>query len=79
MPCIYTMHHGCKICILNRGILFLSATVDKREVTGPKPQVFKETRPSFFFLGGGYHPTLKLSGIPTFTFIVSLTHRMDNI
>ena len=31
-----------------------------------------------FFLGG-YHPTLKLSGIPTFTFIVSLTHRMDNI
>ena len=36
----------------------------------------KVTRPSFF---GGYHPTLKLSGIPTFTFIVSLTHRMDNI
>ena len=29
--------------------------------------------------GGGYHPTLKLSGFPTFTFIVSLTHRMDNI
>ena len=28
---------------------------------------------------GGYHPTLKLSGIPTFTFIVSLTHRMYNI
>ena len=28
---------------------------------------------------GGYHPTSKLSGIPTFTFIVSLTHRMDNI
>ena len=28
---------------------------------------------------GGYHPTLKLSGIPIFTFIVSLTHRMDNI
>ena len=27
---------------------------------------------------GGYHPTLKLSGI-TFTFIVILTHRMDNI
>ena len=27
----------------------------------------------------GYHPTLKLSGIPTFTFIVSITHRMDNI
>ena len=36
----------------------------------------KVTRPSFF---GGYHPTLKLSGIPTFSFIVSLTHRMDNI
>ena len=36
----------------------------------------KVTRPSFF---GGYYPTLKLSGIPTFTFIVSLTHRMDNI
>ena len=32
--------------------------------------------PVFF---GGYHPTLKLSGICTFTFIVSLTHRMDNI
>ena len=32
---------------------------------------------SVFFRG--YHPTLKLSGIPTFTFIVSLTHRMDNI
>ena len=27
----------------------------------------------------GYHPTLKLSGIPTFTLIVSLTCRMDNI
>ena len=39
----------------------------------------KVTRPSFFLGGGGYHPTLKLSGIPTFTFIVSLTHRMDNI
>ena len=37
----------------------------------------KVTRPSFFW--GGYHPTLKLSGIPTSTFIVSLTHRMDNI
>ena len=36
----------------------------------------KVTRPSFF---GGYHPTLKLSDIPTFTFIVSLTQRMDNI
>ena len=36
----------------------------------------KVTRPSFL---GGYHPTLKLSGFPTFTFIVSLTHRMDNI
>ena len=40
----------------------------------------KVTRPSFFFGGeGGYHPTLKLSGIPTFTLIVSLTHRTDNI
>ena len=37
---------------------------------------FNVTRPSFL---GGYHPTLKLSGIPTLTFIVSLTHRMDNI
>ena len=26
-----------------------------------------------------YHPTLKLSGILTFAFVVSLTHRMDNI
>ena len=46
---------------------------------------FKVTRPMqfFFFFGGGggapHHPTLKLSGIPTFTFVVSLTHRMDNI
>ena len=38
----------------------------------------KVTRPSFFW-GGGYHPPLKLSGIPTFTFIVNLTHRVDNI
>ena len=30
----------------------------------------KVTRPSFC---GGYHPALTLSGIPTFTFIVSLT------
>ena len=36
----------------------------------------KVTRPSFF---RGYHPTLKLSGIPAFTFIVSLTHRIDKI
>ena len=27
----------------------------------------KVTRPSFFFGGGEYHPTLKLSGISTFT------------
>ena len=39
-------------------------------------KTLKVTRPSFF---GGYHPTLTLSGIPTFTFIASLTHRMDNI
>ena len=26
-----------------------------------------------------YHPTLKLSGIPTFTLIVSLTYSIDNI
>ena len=37
----------------------------------------KVTQPSFFWRG--YHPSLKLSGIPTFTFIVSLTQRMDNI
>ena len=30
----------------------------------------KVTRPSFL---GGYYPTLKLYGIPTFTLIVSLT------
>ena len=41
-------------------------------------KAIKVTRPSFFG-GGGYHPALKLSGIPTFIFIVSLTHRMDNI
>ena len=27
----------------------------------------------------GYHPTLKFSGIPTFTLIISLTYSMDNI
>ena len=27
----------------------------------------------------GYHPALKLSGIPTLTLIVSLTYGMDNI
>ena len=43
------------------------------------PACLKVTRPSFFFWGGGYHSTLKLSGIPTFTFIASLTHRMDNV
>ena len=41
-----------------------------------KIALLKVTRPSFL---GGYHPSLKLSGIPAFTFIVSLTHRMDNI
>ena len=39
-------------------------------------KTLKVTRSSFL---GGYHPTLTLSGIPTFTFIASLTHRMDNI
>ena len=28
---------------------------------------------------GGYHPTLKLSGISTFTLIISLTYSTDNI
>ena len=36
----------------------------------------KVTRPSYFWR---YHPNLKLSGIPTFTLIVSLTYSMDNI
>ena len=27
----------------------------------------------------GYYPALKLSGIPTFTLIVSLAYSMDNI
>ena len=74
---------------------FIAQLVEQRtgnaEVTGSNPvealifffqassfQLLKVTRPSFFG-GGGYHPTLKLSGILTFTFIVSLTHRMDNI
>ena len=52
-------------------ILFLEQVLKKKA-----ENVIKVTRPSFF---GGYHPTLKLSGIPTFTFIVGLTHRMDNI
>ena len=38
--------------------------------------LLKVTRPSFL---GGYHPTLKLSGNPSFTFILSQTHRMNNI
>ena len=38
----------------------------------PNNRHLKVTQHSFFFLGGGYHPTLKLSGIPTFSFIVSL-------
>ena len=42
-----------------------------------RKRIIKVTRPSFSG-GGGYHPTLKLSGILTFTFMVSLTHRMDN-
>ena len=36
----------------------------------------KVTRPSFF---GGVPSYFELSGIPNFTFIVSLTNRMDNI
>ena len=52
---------------------------DRGTRRGYSSKPLKATRPSFFFWGGGYHPTLKLSGIPTFTFIVSLTHRMDNI
>ena len=55
---------------------------DINDVLSSIKTMLKVTRPSFFFVlflaGGGYHPTLKLSGIPTFTFIVSLTHRMDN-
>ena len=38
----------------------------------PNNRHLKVTQHSFFLGGGGYHPTLKLSGIPTFTFIVSL-------
>ena len=58
--------------------LFRERLSEKALATIPKGIVggFKVTRPSFF---GGYHPTLKLSGIPTFTFIVSLTHKIDNI
>ena len=41
-------------------------------------QTFKVTRPSVFG-GGGYHPTLKLSGIPTFTFIVKKTVTLSSI
>ena len=36
----------------------------------------KVTRPSYFV---GYQPTLKLSSIPTFTLILSLTYSIDNI
>ena len=64
-------------------LIFLSVSQAKREKTYLVSTsviwiavVFKVTRPSFY---RGYHPTLKLSSIPTFTFIVSITHRMDNI
>ena len=53
MPCIYTTrHHVCKICILNHYILFLSAIVDKKGATGPKPQVFKDQL-AFLFASSG--------------------------
>ena len=57
------LHLG-KNCLSSR--VWLNLTVTRLKVT----------RPSF---SGEYHPTLKLSGIPTFTFIVSITHKMDNI
>ena len=55
-------------------ILYILYSLKVRNLSSNK--LFKVTRPSF---SGGYHPTLKLSVIPTFTFIVGLTHRMDNI
>ena len=39
--------------------------------------LFKVTRPSFFFLGGGVPSYFEALWYPTFTFIVSLTYRMD--
>ena len=71
-----------RFCSKKQNFLLLSATTFRNLQQSDMFQkglirVVMVTRPSFFW--GGYHPTLKLSGIPTFTFIVSLTHRMDNI
>ena len=69
MLCIYTTRHDvCKICILNHytSILFLSAIVDKKEATGPKPQVLKD-RLAFLFASSGiianYH-NINYVGVP---------------
>ena len=66
------IHQGALTIIMIIFLMILVGVAFKLEKIA-----LKVTRPSFF--GGVYHPTLKLSGIPTFTFIVSLTHRMDNI
>ena len=73
---------ACKCSAVARGGGGLGAGGIDRFISSAKmhisyAQCLKVTRPSFFL--GGYHPSLKLSGIPTFTFIVSLTHKMDNI
>ena len=69
---------GSYTCVAKNSMGSVTATsVVKVNITPKSCSSLKVTRHSFF--GGGYHPTLKLSGIPIFTFIVSLTHRMDNI
>ena len=61
-------HWVCSVCVVNGKINDATLYVPVHHLRRLDP----------VFLGG-YHPTLKLSGIPTFTFIVSLTHKMDNI
>ena len=70
------VHSSTRITVLarrNKGCVTLRA----HQNNGPSfPPWLRWLGPVFW---GGYHPTLKLAGIPTFTLIVSLTHRMDNI
>ena len=54
----------------------LGPAVHRRNWIQPRGLCSRWLDPVFLW---GYHPTLKLSGITTFTLIVSLTYSMDNI
>ena len=75
-PCYFSrgLHEAAELTVRLR----ICKGKRRRVAREEQPIKIKVTRPSFF-LGGGYHPTLKLSGITNFTFIISLTQRMDNI